>query len=382
MNLIVEVALQATVVLGLAWFATALLRQASADMRSRIWRSALAATALLFIPLPVPDPLRISSTALADASGASSDAAASMTILPIVWMIGLVFLLGRLGISLVVLTRLTHSAPPFRGLDVRMSSALMTPVTWGAFRPVILVPTYVHDWPAEKYAAVVRHEQAHIDRQDWLWQTFAECLTAVLWFHPLVWLAAARMRSEAEQAADDRVLTGGTGASSYAQQLLDIARRLKHHPPHAAVAMTRRPRALESRITAILDPSRARTGAGLRARLTLMLTAVCLLLVLAACQSARIYKVAQVQTPPKVVSKVEPNYTDDARNAKIEGPVVLTLIVDTQGQAEKIRVTKSLDKGLDQQAIAAIEKWHFAPGIKDGKPVRVAATIEVNFRLR
>jgi protein TonB len=82
------------------------------------------------------------------------------------------------------------------------------------------------------------------------------------------------------------------------------------------------------------------------------------------------------------VSKVEPNYTDDARNAKIEGPVVLTLIVDTQGQAEKIRVTKSLDKGLDQQAIAAIEKWHFAPGIKDGKPVRVAATIEVNFRLR
>jgi len=113
-----------------------------------------------------------------------------------------------------------------------------------------------------------------------------------------------------------------------------------------------------------------------------MLTATCLLLFLAACQSARIYKVAQVQTPPKVVSKVEPNYTDDARTAKIEGPVVLSLIVDTQGHAQKIRVTKSLDKGMDQQAIAAIEKWHFAPGIKDGKPVRTAATIQVNFRLR
>jgi TonB family protein len=113
-----------------------------------------------------------------------------------------------------------------------------------------------------------------------------------------------------------------------------------------------------------------------------MLTAACLLLFLTACQSARIYKVAQLQTPPKVVSKVEPDYTDDARNAKIEGPVVLSLIVDTQGHAQKIRVTKSLDKGMDQQAIAAIEKWHFAPGIKDGKPVRAAATIHVNFHLR
>jgi TonB family protein len=146
--------------------------------------------------------------------------------------------------------------------------------------------------------------------------------------------------------------------------------------------MTRRPRALESRIAAILDPSRIRTGAGIRARLTVMLTAASLLLFLAACQSARIYKVAQLQTPPKVVSKVEPNYTDDARTAKIEGPVVLSLMIDPQGLPKNIRVTKSLDKGLDQQAIAAIEKWHFAPGIKDGKPVRAAATIQVNFHLR
>jgi TonB family protein len=382
MNPLVEVTLRATVVLGLAWLAAALLPRASADVRGRIWRTALAATALLFIPVPVPDAFQISTTALADGAGASNRAASPMPILLTIWMIGLALLLGRLGISLAVLIRLTRSASAFRGLDVRVSGALMTPITWGVVRPVILLPAYVREWPTEKYAAMVRHEQAHIDRQDWLWQTFAECLTAVLWFHPLVWLAAARLRSEAEHSADDRVLTGGTGASSYAQQLLDIARRLKQHPPHAAVAMTRRPRALESRIAAILDPSRTRTGAGIRARLTVVLTAACLLLVLAACQSARIYKVAQLQTPPKVVSKVEPGYTDDARNAKLQGTVVLSLMIDPQGQPHNIRVTRSLDKGLDQQAIGAIEKWHFAPGIKDGKPVRAAATIEVNFRLR
>jgi beta-lactamase regulating signal transducer with metallopeptidase domain len=154
-----------------------------------------------------------------------------------------------------------------------VSSALTTPLTWGVFRPVILMPAYLLNCPEEKYRAIVRHEQAHIERQDWVWQTFAECVTAALWFHPLVWLAAARLRSEAEHSADNHVLADGTGASSYAQQLLEIARRLRQHPPHAAVAMTRRPRALESRIAAILDPSRARTGAGIRARLTVILTA-------------------------------------------------------------------------------------------------------------
>ena len=382
MNLLIEGALRATVVLGLAWLATALLRRASADVRGRIWRTALAATAFLFVPLPVPEPFRISSTALADAAGASTDVATSMPILLIIWVIGLVLLGSRLGISLVILSRLTRSAPVFRGLDVRVSNTLMTPITWGFLRPVILLPEYAPDWPTEKYTAMIRHEQAHIDRQDWLWQTCAECVTAVLWFHPLVWLAAARLRSEAEQTADDRVLAGGAGASSYAQQLLEIARLLKQHPPHAAVAMARRPRGLESRITAILDSSRARTSASLRARLTVVLTAACLLLFLAACQNARIYKVAQLQTPPKVVSKVEPGYTDGARNAKIQGTVVLSLMIDPQGQPHNILVTRSLDKGLDEQAIAAIEKWHFAPGIKDGKPVRAAATIEVNFRLQ
>ena len=382
MNPLVEVTLRASVVLGLAWLATALLARASSEVRGRIWRAALAATALLFIPVPVPDAFQISTMALAAGVGASNRAAASVPILLTIWMIGIALVLGRLAVSLAVLIRLTRSASDFRGPGVRVSSALVTPITWGVLRPVILLPTYVLDWPAEKHAAAVRHEQAHIERQDWLWQIIAECVTAALWFHPLVWLAAARLRSEAEYIADNRVLTDGTVATSYAQQLLDIARRLKQHPPHAAVAMTRRPRALESRIAAILDPSRARMGAGFRARLTVMLTAACLLLFLAACQSARIYKVAQLQTPPKVVSKVEPNYTDDARSAKIQGPVVLSLMIDPQGFANNIRVTKSLDKGLDQEAIAAIEKWHFAPGIKDGKPVRVGATIEVNFRLQ
>ena len=61
---------------------------------------------------------------------------------------------------------------------------------------------------------------------------------------------------------------------------------------------------------------------------------------------------------------------------------MISLMIDPQGGPHNVRITKSLDKGLDRQAIAAIEKCHFAPGIKDGKPVRAAATIQVNFRLK
>ncbi len=382
MNLLFEASARATVVLALAWLATTLLRHAAADLRGRIWRAALASTALLLLPVPTPEPLRISSIALANAADISSGVVNSIPVLFMIWITGFVLLLARLVVRLAALIRITRSSAPLPDHAIRVTPSTATPITWGALRPVILLPNYLLDWPITTRAAVLRHERAHVERRDWLWQTFAELLTAVFWFHPLVWLAAARMRSDAEHAADDRVLADGTSASSYAQQLLEIARRVTQPPPHAAVAMIRRPRDLESRIAAIVDSSRARSRASFRARLAVLLTAVSLLLFLAACQSARLYKVAQIQTPPKVVSKVEPNYTDDARSGKVEGQVVLSLEVTPQGQARNIRVTKSLDKGLDQQAIAAIEKWRFAPGVKDGKPVRVVATIEVNFRLR
>ncbi len=87
-------------------------------------------------------------------------------------------------------------------------------------------------------------------------------------------------------------------------------------------------------------------------------------------------------TPPTLLSKVEPVYTEAARNAKIEGAVMLSTEIDTEGLAQNIQVLKGLDGGLDQSAIAAVSQWRFKPGKKDGKPVVVEARIEVNFRLQ
>ena len=105
------------------------------------------------------------------------------------------------------------------------------------------MPAYVEDWPEEQRDVVIRHERAHIERRDWLWQAFAQVMTAIFWFHPLVWLAAAQMRQEAEHAADDATLAAGVQAPDYADRLMAVARQLSGRSPAGAVAMVRQTRA-------------------------------------------------------------------------------------------------------------------------------------------
>jgi periplasmic protein TonB len=84
---------------------------------------------------------------------------------------------------------------------------------------------------------------------------------------------------------------------------------------------------------------------------------------------------------PILLYKVEPEYSEEARKAKYQGTVIINAEIDTNGRVINPRVGRSLGLGLDEQALEAIKKWSFRPGYKDGKPVTVIATIEVNFRL-
>jgi protein TonB len=86
-------------------------------------------------------------------------------------------------------------------------------------------------------------------------------------------------------------------------------------------------------------------------------------------------------TPPQLVFKVEPEFSEEARKAKHQGLVVLTIIVDSSGNVRNVRVRQSLGLGLDEKAIEAVSRWHFRPGILDGKPVVTEATVQVNFQL-
>jgi TonB family protein len=82
-----------------------------------------------------------------------------------------------------------------------------------------------------------------------------------------------------------------------------------------------------------------------------------------------------------VIYKVEPEYTEEARKARYQGTVILAIDVDEQGRATNVRVVQGLGLGLDEKAVAAIERWKFRPAIADGRAVRAPAVVEVNFRL-
>ena len=94
-----------------------------------------------------------------------------------------------------------------------------------------------------------------------------------------------------------------------------------------------------------------------------------------------VYRVGGGVSAPAVLYKVDPEYSEEARKAKYSGTVLLYIEVDQTGHARNLRVVKGIGLGLDEKAIEAVNKWRFKPGMKDGKPVAVAAQIEVNFRL-
>jgi TonB family protein len=85
---------------------------------------------------------------------------------------------------------------------------------------------------------------------------------------------------------------------------------------------------------------------------------------------------------PRLLSQVQPEYSDDARKARVQGTVELVIVVDANGNVLVDNVRKSLGYGLDQRAIEAVRKWKFAPGKKDGQPVATWVSVLVNFSLR
>ena len=94
-----------------------------------------------------------------------------------------------------------------------------------------------------------------------------------------------------------------------------------------------------------------------------------------------VFKVGGGVSSPALVYKIEPEYSEEARKAKFQGTVILSVIVDESGMPRDFKVVRPLGLGLDEKAVEAVRKWRFRPAMKDGRPVAVYATIEVNFRL-
>jgi TonB family protein len=301
--LLVTLVLQASIALAAALAAAFAFRRRSAALRhfllasgvavvlaaaafARVapaWEISVPAAPMLMMPAPSPQASFEVSPALSSASSREPAAPQTSTpstvstvswvaqLLAIAWLTGAGIVTTRLLVGLVGLRRVAARATRVRDerllgtlrdvtAELRITRAVTllcdeAPVgTWGAWRPRIVVPPDAWAWSDERLRAVLAHELAHVQRFDWPVQLAAEAVCAALWFNPLAWIVARRLREEGERACDDIVLGTGLVDRDYATHLFDIARAARGPVLTAAMPMAR-PSSLEGRIAAMLNPT-------------------------------------------------------------------------------------------------------------------------------
>jgi periplasmic protein TonB len=94
-----------------------------------------------------------------------------------------------------------------------------------------------------------------------------------------------------------------------------------------------------------------------------------------------LYHVGGGVAAPQLIFAPDPEFSDEARRAKFQGVCVVSLIVDAQGNPQRVQVVRHLGMGLDQKAVEAVRRYRFKAATLQGKPVPVAVNIEVNFRI-
>jgi beta-lactamase regulating signal transducer with metallopeptidase domain len=184
--------------------------------------------------------------------------------------------------------RIARAATPIgedraRGFDVRASSRVDTPATFGS---IILVPTDHVAWPPEKRSAVLAHEGAHVARHDFAIQLAASVHRALFWFTPLSWWLRRHLCDLAEVASDDAAIAGLDDRIGYARILLEISGRV---PRLSDVVAMARGTAIATRIERILADRPLEADIGRRERVLLVagIVPIAVLLALAIVPPAR-----------------------------------------------------------------------------------------------
>lgn len=317
------VILKATAVLIVATVAAMAARGSSAARRHMIWLAALSSCAWLVVSSPIVPTIPIRAPMLAGSaftpasrstsaafprSGITATPNASLAresfpqiVAPrptspgsiptprhpliAIWIIGGLVLLSRHAVALTRAIQLARRASVDdgddtarelasvgatvslkRGIALRYSAEVTSPITLGVTTPFVLLPPVAQSWTAARRRAVLLHEAAHVSRGDWLSQAIGGVACALLWFHPLIWRAFAQLCAEAERAADDCVLESGVPAPEYATHLLELARDLSSAGPRLAAVGIISTTQLERRFLAMFDMNRSRAGVTSRAQ--------------------------------------------------------------------------------------------------------------------
>jgi beta-lactamase regulating signal transducer with metallopeptidase domain len=189
-----------------------------------------------------------------------------------IWTAGLGFLLIRIILGLYGAHRLTRQGKRISGpfwqlllqrfleaVSIRRKISLLchdqvrVPLTWGVFKPVVIMPAEAENWNRNECSSALFHELSHVKRSDFLFKILARFSCALYWFNPLSWFVFRLMRKEQEKACDELVLQAGVKPSTYAANLLSIQRagQIQWNPPSTVLGAVGKSH-LNERLLAIL----------------------------------------------------------------------------------------------------------------------------------
>ena len=308
------------------------------------------------------------------------------------WLLGLILALGRMVMGTVGVRVLIRRSAPVtehawsrdlvrfagelgvsRPVALRRSLTTTMPLTCGVLRPFILLPADYTAWSPERRRFVLLHELAHIRRRDCLTQRIGQLAAAVYWFNPLVWIAVRWQRMEHERACDDLVLAQGVRPSTYAQELLDLARSFVQVKWTAPVTVSVAHKTdIERRMEAILDPKRSRRSLSRRAVYATAFLVACLLVPAAALHLGnRTTATQEMLSSPRIATFTEPPAPAAPPEpvaepvAEPEGPFCRTLEREVS-TADDVRIDVQNARGrigveAGSAAVVAIEAETCAP---------------------
>lgn len=261
--------------------------------------------------------------------------------------------------------------------EIRMLDTIPGPVTFGLFRPVIIVPSR---WIENE--SILCHELVHVRRKDWLIHAVEECIRAAFWFHPLVWWAISKIQLAREEVVDREVVAITAEPSRYLQTLLEIA-AAKSGLELAPAPLFLRSRHLRQRVASLLKEVQMS-----KKQLTFSTAGFCLAILTsgwlgvhafplqAAPQDQQQAGATLSQRGYRVSHKVQPQYPAHAKENGIEGTVAMKIKIDEHGLVSDAQVISG-PEDLRDASLTAVRQWIFSKE----SPIPATATVEMSFRL-
>ena len=305
---------------------------------------------------------------------------------------------------LAEVARLQHRLQISRAVSVRTCTLIHSPLSFGALRPLVLLPLEAIQWPEQTLRHVLAHELSHVHRSDWLSKLLCYVVASFLWLNPLCWRLLRRLDSCAESSCDMQAAAINDDNAEYATTLLSVARLCQQHAAQPLLfAQTMLDRStLETRIVHLLEGKTMQTKELKKERrnvlLTLGLLTTFLIVTLA---NTKIVSAqpsinnAENRNPPPArnadgrgeflpIKSVTPMYPTVAAEQKIEGWVQVRFTVDTDGSvaAGSVEIVDSEPADIfNRSAIRATEQFLFTPYAPDGVP-KALPNVQYVFRYK